>query len=829
MNPRILALSSLLLLPLARAAETAAEDLLRQGLFEEEANRDLAKAAERYRAVIAGHDRQRAFAATATFRLGEIARKQDDKAAAAAAFRTVVERFPEQAELARMSRENLAALGMAAAPVATAPAETRPVDPEDQEIEHLKKLSAASPDLLDGATETGWRPLHLAAANGQLKVLEFLLANRADPNGRTVSEQFTPLHLAAIHGRLAVLKKLIATQADVNATVGLSPESIKKLPPMEQRAAEPAGKLSALDLAILYDRREVARTLIQAGVDLKRRGPRLGRESSLTPLMVAIYLKRADLAAALIEAGGRESLNPEKGRGPLDLAVEAMPELVPALLKAGADPNPTAAGDFIPLQTAAGRWRIEAAKLLLDAGADPKAANTKGQTALHLTGQPEMMDLLVSRGADPNAKDAEGVTPLEVAVKAETPAWFTALLDRGAVADSESLLAKSSPAVLPLLRERLVYPKEYRPDAVLLSAQVASPRNSSDTVAGIGPVEIRPAPGSPPPSVVEALVGFADNWQALKELRIVRRDGDGKFKVEFAWTVGPDGSIPKDFPALQWGDILEVARSYGAQASEAAELSRRLSNSAVTLRLEGLESVRTLGPETGVWLGVRPTWLDDLGNRAMNGGPAGTPRQPRRVIRPGEDSYPGIGRLPGWVDPAKLKVTRKGVERPIELDLSGENPPLFRFVDGDIVEGRVRAVLQEELVQKKQCLLVTADFRSFRETDAPKQGLFRTLYGYWQQGNPIDLSRVTVIRHGDIAKREEIRLDELLASGDSGPSDRELRKKADALLPGDWIVVSPLPSGSEVNMKMVPLLQSAMSLPVLQRGVVVPPPVPKEQ
>ena len=47
------------------AADPSPEDLLRQGLFEEEANRDFDKAAEHYRAVIAAHDRQRALAASA--------------------------------------------------------------------------------------------------------------------------------------------------------------------------------------------------------------------------------------------------------------------------------------------------------------------------------------------------------------------------------------------------------------------------------------------------------------------------------------------------------------------------------------------------------------------------------------------------------------------------------------------------------------------------------------------------------------------------------------------------------------------------------------------
>ncbi|HSP41594.1 MAG TPA: tetratricopeptide repeat protein, partial [Luteolibacter sp.] len=128
MSTRILLILSFSLATL-HAADPTPADLLRQGLFEEEANQNLDKAAEHYRAVIAAHERERALAASATFRLGEIARKKNDKEAAAAAFRTVTERFPEQAELARLSRENLAALGIET----IAPAAPASADPEDAE------------------------------------------------------------------------------------------------------------------------------------------------------------------------------------------------------------------------------------------------------------------------------------------------------------------------------------------------------------------------------------------------------------------------------------------------------------------------------------------------------------------------------------------------------------------------------------------------------------------------------------------------------------------------------------------------------------------------
>jgi hypothetical protein len=91
--------------------DSSADNQLRQGLFEEEANQNYEKAGTHYRAVVDAYQRQRTMAATATYRLGELAFKANDRIAAATAFRAVLEQFPEQEKLVQLSRENLTALG----------------------------------------------------------------------------------------------------------------------------------------------------------------------------------------------------------------------------------------------------------------------------------------------------------------------------------------------------------------------------------------------------------------------------------------------------------------------------------------------------------------------------------------------------------------------------------------------------------------------------------------------------------------------------------------------------------------------------------------------
>ena len=85
MNPTPIYRPSLILLALlfsqvtVRAEEPTLRDLLRDALYTEEVTRDSEKAAKQYEDLLARHDAQKTFAASALFRLAEVRRKQDRK------------------------------------------------------------------------------------------------------------------------------------------------------------------------------------------------------------------------------------------------------------------------------------------------------------------------------------------------------------------------------------------------------------------------------------------------------------------------------------------------------------------------------------------------------------------------------------------------------------------------------------------------------------------------------------------------------------------------------------------------------------------------------
>lgn len=91
-----------------------------------------------------------------------------------------------------------------------------------------------------------------------------------------------------------------------------------------------------------------------------------------------------------------------------------------------------------PLMIAAAYGSLESFKFLLDSGADAKAVNGFGTTALHLSaGNIDKIRLLLDRGADVNAKSQIGRTPLMVAAATHgASAVVKALLQKGAEVDA---------------------------------------------------------------------------------------------------------------------------------------------------------------------------------------------------------------------------------------------------------------------------------------------------------------------------------------------------------------------------------------------------------
>jgi cytohesin len=130
----------------AQAATNDLTSLLQQGLFEEEANRNLDAAIANYQSLANAFDKDRQLAATAIFRLGECYRKLGKTNEAIVQYQRIVKEFSDQPSLVTLSRQNVAGLNSHAA------ASSGKLESVEEVRAHLEKaqMDVAAVDAMSG-------------------------------------------------------------------------------------------------------------------------------------------------------------------------------------------------------------------------------------------------------------------------------------------------------------------------------------------------------------------------------------------------------------------------------------------------------------------------------------------------------------------------------------------------------------------------------------------------------------------------------------------------------------------------------------------------------
>jgi len=290
----------------------------------------------------------------------------------------------------------------------------------------LKQKTDVNAAAIDGTTA-----LHWAVRADDIETVDALI--RAGAQVKTASRHgVTPLYLAADLGNAAMIRRLVAAGGDANGT-DISGDTVLM-------AAVRSGSIDAV------------RALLDAGAQVNTVEPQVGH----TALMWAVREDRPEFVSLLLARGATVDMKTRTG---------SQPAVRPpgagggshgvGIVRGGVPPQgeqPPAPGGMTALSFAAREGRLEAARLLIDAGADVNAREANGISPLVMAitnRHTPVAALLLARGADPNAADWWGRTPLWSAVDMRNLDLDSRTLENGVergpvLALIEALIAKGA-------------------------------------------------------------------------------------------------------------------------------------------------------------------------------------------------------------------------------------------------------------------------------------------------------------------------------------------------------------------------------------------------
>ncbi|XP_051204008.1 uncharacterized protein [Lolium perenne] len=236
----------------------------------------------------------------------------------------------------------------------------------DGDLDTLARMAAelksgTGPGAAGVWASCGQTALHLAAANGRLRVCRYLVQDLGFPVDAPDSHCDTPLVLAATHGHT-----------------------------------------------------KTAAYLLECGAD-----PHAKDSHGETVLHWAASNGDLELAKLLLEKGAGPGATNARGTPLHNAAARAHPEVVALLLSHGADPNNVVNCVFTPLITSIVSGSLECMKLLIEARANVNTGGFSGTTPLfiacNLSDAVPFVKCLLDAGANANATDELGRLPIEVA------------------------------------------------------------------------------------------------------------------------------------------------------------------------------------------------------------------------------------------------------------------------------------------------------------------------------------------------------------------------------------------------------------------------------
>ncbi|HVR75328.1 MAG TPA: ankyrin repeat domain-containing protein [Planctomycetota bacterium] len=211
-----------------------------------------------------------------------------------------------------------------------------------------------------------------AAAN-RVPCIRELLRSGADIEARNDDDR-SPLMAASEAGADEAVKELLEQGADIEAI-------------------DDSYSMNALSYAVWKGRKSTVELLLEAGAKVEPEG------AMLSPLFRASVSGPSRLVSLLLEAGASVERRTRQGETPLYIAScnSSQNEKLMLLIAAGSDVDAEAHDGTTPLLCAVRHRRWNAARILLQAGADPNLMDEKGNCPLSIAlerGQKDIIELL---------------------------------------------------------------------------------------------------------------------------------------------------------------------------------------------------------------------------------------------------------------------------------------------------------------------------------------------------------------------------------------------------------------------------------------------------
>jgi ankyrin repeat protein len=478
---KIKILLAVILLVSALQLPAATNDLtarLQQGLFDEEANRDLNAAIADYQGLAAQFDQDRQVAATAIYRLGECYRKLGQTNDAVVQYQRIIREFADQKDLVTLSRQNLTGLGVDFQPtVGQLPQTISSVAPSEakvnsnstaaEKVQLLANQLAGLDQLTNDPEKLAYTVLALYPDNDlnnmlvRLPLLKEQEAQARENTNATFTVSALPFDATSMSvdqflnnqsgkgftslreegpslAHEQIVKQLSFIGLRVDFIISLQKARLQALQADTGTTASNPGNGVAAAPTTDEETQEIVRIqqMIQNSPDLIN----APGENRLTPLARAANNGWLKVAGYLLDHGAEANAGANSIASPLyEAAGAGNRAMVELLLSRGAEvnsPSPQGSGGVpTPLAVAVSRGFPAVVEVLLAAKADVNVPNSDGNTPLHealLHGQDKIARMLLAAGANPNAKNHDGDTPLMAVPQHANANTLKLLLEAGA-------------------------------------------------------------------------------------------------------------------------------------------------------------------------------------------------------------------------------------------------------------------------------------------------------------------------------------------------------------------------------------------------------------